>query len=240
MGSSSSMGHEHHRPMLVSFSGVDGSGKSTQISNLCDHLTASGRRFVLLAFWDNVVVGTRYREGFVHKMYGSEKGIGAPGKPVNRRDKNVRKWYLSLARHGLYLLDALHLCEVVARARRGNPDVIIMDRYIYDELANLPLDSAITRAFVCFIHKLVPTPDVAYLLDADIEAAVARKPEYPVDFMHKCRAAYFKLADILKTMTVVPPLPLDEAKAAVVSAFEETEHERKAQKSLRGLDTAAA
>ena len=30
---------------------------------------------------------------------------------------------------------------------------------------------------------IVPRPDVAYLLDADPEAARARKPEYPVDFM---------------------------------------------------------
>ncbi len=62
-----------------------------------------------------------------------------PTSPVNRRDKNVRKWYLSLARHGLYLLDALHLVKVIAAARRSGVDVIIMDRYIYDELANLPL-----------------------------------------------------------------------------------------------------
>ena len=73
----------------------------------------------MLAFWDNVVVLTRYREGFVHKVYGSEKGIGAPDKPVNRRDKNVRKWYLSIVRHGPVFLDALHLVSVVAKARRS-------------------------------------------------------------------------------------------------------------------------
>ena len=102
------------KPALVSFSGLDGSGKSTQIDNLRSTLTANGLSSELLAFWDNVVVGTRYREGFVHKVYKSEKGIGAPDKPVNRQDKNVRRWYLSLARHGLYLLDAIHL-------RHGHP-----------------------------------------------------------------------------------------------------------------------
>lgn len=226
--------------MLVSFSGVDGSGKSTQIVNLSEYLSNSGRRIVLLAFWDNVVVGTRYREGFVHKVYGSEKGIGAPGKPVNRRDKNVRKWYLSLVRHGLYLLDALHLCEVVARARRGDPDVIIMDRYIYDELANLPLESALTRAFVTLVHRLVPRPDVAYLLDADIAAAHARKPEYPLEFMHKCRGAYLLLASMLRTMTVIPPLSLEEAKAAVIRAFLEQERQGAAETPVPDMDTAAA
>jgi thymidylate kinase len=208
------------RPLLVSFSGLDGSGKSTQIDALERHLSAQGLRFVRLAFWDNVVVGKRYREGFVHKVYKSEKGIGAPGKPVQRRDKNVRKWYLSIARHMLYALDSVHLCEVVARSRRGSPDVVIMDRYIYDQLANLPLSNLLSRGFVRAVEALVPRPDVAYLLDAHVEAAHARKPEYPVDFMHKARAAYFELARQLGTMTIIPPLDLSAASGAVISAFD--------------------
>src|SRR3954471_12589443 len=139
---------EPHRPLLITFSGLDGSGKSTQIENVRQYLSATKKRVVMLAFWDDAVVGKRYRENFVHKVYGSEKGIGAPEKPVQRRDKNMRTWYLSLARHGLYLLDAIHVCEVIARARRGSPDVIIMDRYIYDELVNLPLRNPISRLYV--------------------------------------------------------------------------------------------
>jgi thymidylate kinase len=207
-------------PLLISFSGLDGSGKSTQIGNLIEYLEQRGVAVTTLAFWDNVVVGTRYREGFVHKVYGSEKGIGAPDRPVNRRDKNVRKWYLSLARHFLYLADAMHLRLVVRKARRLPVQAIIMDRYIYDELANLPLTNLLTRLFVRVVTALVPQPDVAYLLDADPEAARARKPEYPVDFMRECRASYFRLAELLGTMTVVPPLPLSAAKAEVEGAIQ--------------------
>lgn len=205
-------------PLLISFSGLDGSGKSTQIANLTSYLQEHGLQVHSLAFWDNVVVGTRYREGFVHKVYGSEKGIGAPDRPVNRRDKNVRKWYLNLARHFLYLADAIHLLAVVRKARRPPVQAIIMDRYIYDELANLPLSNPLTRLFVRVVGWMVPRPDVAYLLDADPEMARARKPEYPVDFMHECRASYFRLAELLGTMTVIPPLPLAAAKAEVEAA----------------------
>src|SRR3954447_16073636 len=144
------------RPVLVSFSGLDGAGKTTQITHLREIISRLGLQHELITFWDDVVVATRYREGFVHKMYGSEKGIGAPDKPVNRRDKNVRKWYLTIARHLLYLFDALHLIQVIAAARRSGADVIIMDRYIYDELANLPLANPVTRLFVRFVNSLVP------------------------------------------------------------------------------------
>ena len=211
---------DSHCPLLVTFSGIDGSGKSTQIENLQAHLREQGMRFVQLAFWDDIVVGKRYREGFVHKVYKSEKGVGAPGKPVNRQDKNVRRWYLSIARHLLYLLDSVHLCEVVARSRRGHPDVIIVDRYIYDELANLPLGNPVTRLFIRAVHAFVPRPNVAYLLDADVDAAFLRKPEYPVEFLRKCQQAYFELARQLGTVEVIPATGLAEARRAVVTAFD--------------------
>lgn len=207
-------------PLLISFSGVDGSGKSTQIENLCSALHTAGLKTTLLAFWDNVVVGVKYREGFVHKVYKSERGIGAPGKPVNRRDKNMRGWHLTLARHFLYLLDALNLRRVVARAKKSGADVVILDRYIYDELSNLNLGNSLSRGFVKLVHGFVPRPNIAYLLDADPVAAYARKPEYPVEFMKKGRRAYFELASLLKTMTIIPPLALPEAKLAVLKAAE--------------------
>src|SRR5215469_14230543 len=169
-------------PLLITFSGVDGSGKSTQIDTLRDALHAAGLNSHLLTFWDNAVVGMKYREAFVHRVYRSERGIGAPGRPVNRRDKNMSGWHLTVARHFLYLLDALNLAFVVWRERRQSPpnnatDVIVFHRYIYDELANLNLHRVFIRAFARFIHAFVPRPYIAYLLDADPAAAYARKPE---------------------------------------------------------------
>ena len=209
----------NRKPIVVSFSGVDGAGKTTQIENLRNLAHAFGQRDTLLTFWDNIVVLSRYREGFVHKVYGSERGVGAPDKPVERRDKNVRAWYLSLIRHGLYLLDALHLAWVLAKAKRSDVDLVIVDRYIYDELANLPLENPLTRIFVQFVKGLVPAPGIAYLLDADPLAARIRKPEYPVEFMQQSRRAYFMIAELLGTMTVIPPLPLSEAKHQVEQHF---------------------
>ena len=70
------MPDDTRRPLLVTFSGLDGSGKSTQITNLLAHVKARGMRAVSLAFWDDVVVAKGYREKFVHKVYGSERGVG--------------------------------------------------------------------------------------------------------------------------------------------------------------------
>ena len=206
-------------PILVTFSGMDGAGKSTQIANLKSVAERHGLKVTILTFWDNVVMLTRYREGFVQKVFKSESGIGAPGKPVNRRDKNVRGWHMNLVRHGLYSLDAAHLPFVISQAKRDGADLIIVDRYIHDELANLPLNNLVTRAYIRAVASLVPRPDIAFVLDAEPELAYARKPEYPLDFLRKVRASYIDLANLLGTITVVPALSLPEAKRVVEISF---------------------
>jgi len=95
-------------------------------------------------------------------------------------------------------------------------EFIIFDRYTYDELANMNLKSAVIRAYVRFIMRLVPRPDISFLLDADPEAARARKPEYPIDFVRLNRQAYFDLDRLVGGLTIIPPMAIEEAKRQVV------------------------
>src|ERR1700757_5278779 len=119
-------------PLLVSFSGIDGAGKSTQIDAVRRRLGQAGLRVRLITFWDDVAGLGRVREFLTHTLFKSEKGVGAPGKPVLRRDKDVRAWYMTAARFVLYFLDALRLRAVAAKASAGNDaDVVLFDRYLY-------------------------------------------------------------------------------------------------------------
>jgi thymidylate kinase len=202
---------EKPQARLISFSGMDGAGKSTQIQILCDCLREAGFRVSRLAFWDDVAMLTQVREFSGHTLFKGEKGVGAPDKPVNRRDKNVRSWYMTVVRSMLYFLDALSLCFVVMKQRRRGADVIIFDRYLHDELANLGLSNRFSRTCARLLLTMTPRPDIAYLLDADPAHARARKPEYPVDFLEQNRAAYLALSKVGGAMTVIPPLPIADA-----------------------------
>jgi thymidylate kinase len=226
-------------PLIVSFSGLDGSGKTTQISELRESITQLGMRAELITFWDDVVVGTRYREGFVHKVFGSERGVGAPGHPVERRDKNVQVGYLTVVRHLLYLADAIHLRMVLNRRRQSGADVIIMDRYLFDQLTNLPLNNPISAAYARLLAAIAPRPDLALLVDADPDLARARKPEYSLTFMRQSRRSYFRLAQLLGYITIIPPLTIADARSAILANFLRRLGERENQSGFAGAAPAA-
>ncbi|MGA8540294.1 MAG: thymidylate kinase [Terriglobales bacterium] len=199
---------------IVSFSGIDGAGKSTQIMEFESWLRYAGLRTTLVTFWDDVVVLSRVREFLSYKIFKGDQGVGSPERPVNRRDKNVTSWLITCLRCCFYLLDALHLRWRVrgmrkSKTSKSGADVVIFDRYIYDELANLPLTRRMARVFVWVLLKLIPTPDVGYVIDADPAAARARKPEYPVEFLLRNREAYATLTRLAGDIAVIEPGPIE-------------------------------
>jgi thymidylate kinase len=218
---------------FVSFSGMDGAGKSTQIASLRARMEEAGLRVRIVTFWDEVARLTRLREVSGHKIFKGDKGIGSPDRPINRRDKNVRSWKMTMVRYFLYSVDAVSLRLVVKKALKSDADFIIFDRYAYDELANLTLSNPFARAYVRLIMMFVPRPHVSYILDADPVQARARKPEYPVEFLHISRASYKALSELLGGMTVIPPMPVRDVEQQVL------QHALKQMPSLTALEVSS-
>lgn len=202
---------------IVSFSGIDGAGKGTQIESLRLLLQSAGLRVSQLAFWDDVATCKWLRESTGRVVFQGDQGVGTPEAPIERKDKNVRAWPMTLVRLGMYIADAFALRRVIGHRLRSGCDVLICDRYIYDELANLPLENRLARWYVAQIRKIVPAPHVAFLLDADPVETRARKPEYPLDFLHSNRASYLILAALVG-IRVVPPGSVDRVRQEIQTA----------------------
>ncbi len=173
---------------FVSFSGIDGAGKSTQILRFRAKMEQAGLRCSLVSFWDDVARFRGLREGASHVIFKGDRGVGTPSAPIMRRDKNVRSWMMSMIRLCIYFADAVSTRSLMKRLTRSNANVVIFDRFIYDELANLNLGNAVIRAYARMIARFIPKPNISFLLDADPAEARARKPEYPLDFLQFCRS----------------------------------------------------
>lgn len=205
-------------PLIVSFSGIDGAGKSTQIEKLREYLVAQGIAVKELAFWDNVVMFPRMRAGFSRRVLQSDGNVGTPEKPAERRDKNTQNAPLLFGRSVLHLFDVMNLRRIVNHAKAENSGVVIFDRYIYDQLAALPMQSWWARAFARVLLRVAPKPDLSYVLDADPDVARARKPEYPLEFMRKYRSSYLELRN-MADLQLIPPGDVSEVHDAIVERF---------------------
>ena len=95
------------RTNFVSFSGIDGAGKSTQIDALCARLRQEGLRVETVKFWDDIARLKGIRETTGHKVFKGDKGVGSPDAPINRKDKNVQSWTMTSVRFFIYFVDAV-------------------------------------------------------------------------------------------------------------------------------------
>ncbi|MGA3087891.1 MAG: thymidylate kinase [Terriglobales bacterium] len=193
------------RPFLITFSGIDGAGKTTQIERVSECLQQRGFRVLRLSFWDHVAVWSKMRAGIGQRaVHGDQEEHSAEGSFAPKNSKHVRKWYLTAARSGLYLLEVARLHHMLASPPLQDSDVVIFDRYIYDQIANIYSQSLAARTYARVLLKLSPAPDLAFILDASPTEAFARKPEYPLEFVHRNRWEFLRLRELVPQLIIIP------------------------------------
>ncbi len=175
--------------MLVTFSGLDGAGKSTLVHALRQTLEGQNRPVAVYHMNDNVGVYAWLRQLRDRLGGGKRPGHGTDGETATlvRRVRNAVLWGKTL-RRVIYPVDLVFFLAYRLYHERLRGRILIMDRYFYDTL----VDVADGRhwGLLRLFERLTPTPDLAVLLDVGPEESYARKADYPLDYLRERWRAY--------------------------------------------------
>jgi thymidylate kinase len=183
--------------MLITFSGLDGSGKSTLVECLRESLEKRDRRVAVFHLYYDVGLLACAR-AVVKRIVGGRGKQSAPETkrahaPRERKTRGARlkyalAWNKSL-RLCVYPLDlVIFLCyRLYIEKVKGR--VLIMDRYFYDTLVDVS-DGRSRRRGARLLSRLTPQPTVPVLVDISPEEAFARTGEYSVDYLSRRRLSY--------------------------------------------------
>ena len=216
--------------MLVTFSGLDGAGKSTVIGYLVAALREEGRRCAVLHMNDDVGIYAYLRRlrdallrptmaGGLHRTPrdgGARRAALGRVRSAARRVRNALLWSRTLRRL-IYPLDVLIFLayRLYHEGMRGR--VLIMDRYFYDTLVDV--SDGRPSAWVRLLERITPAPDVAVFLDITPEESFARKGEYTMEYLRRRGSAYAELFSWLPSPLHLRRPGRIEARDAVWSAL---------------------
>jgi thymidylate kinase len=208
--------------MLITFSGLDGAGKSTLIDWLQAELVRRHRPVRVLHMTDNVgmYAAVRSVRDAVGRLTGRRPapasdlprmtgevprhaGDGALAKRLRTLAWRVRDAVLwnKPIRRVLYLLDLMIFQVIRWYVETVRGQVLITDRYFYDTLVDVADDG---RWFwVRLLERVTPAPDVPVFLEISPEESFARKGEYSVPYLARRGAAYHAVQPLVPRALVV-------------------------------------
>ena len=202
--------------LLISFEGVDGCGKSTQVARLAQRLTAAGHDVIVVREPGGTTIGERVRA----LVLDPEAGVVDPA-----------------AEALLYAASRAQLVSDVIEPALAAGRVVIVDRYVDSSLAyqgagrGLGVDAVLEANLLATRGRL---PDLTLLLEAPLAIAaerrrVAGEPGDRIelagnDFFERVHAAYGELAE--RWPRRIQRIDATPAPDAVASAIALAVHQR--------------
>lgn len=196
----------HQRPMLITFSGIDGSGKTSYAAALCKafEICEIKTRYI----WARVgstrisqLASKVYKK--VSKKYKSDtksKSSGSPYKDFIRKENLFRKKWVSTLWHITNILDFCVFYNFKVRKALFSGKVVICDRYIPDIFADMYVHTPNKKPDLVLklLLILLPKPHVSILLRVPPEIAYERSKEKDcMEYLYRQDELYKHVSEML-------------------------------------------
>lgn len=167
--------------VLITFSGPEGSGKTTHSHFVQDLVCSHGSKAKRIAFINlgltTILINTGRRARLLRKKprtlrvnaTGETAAVCAADNSGKQRPPfavgDVRRIFT-------YLVDAIIFRLYLALCRCSRIEVLVCDRYFYDALVRLARRDSLPARI---LRAIIPRPDLAFLLDIDPETGMDRR-----------------------------------------------------------------
>ena len=178
--------------MFITFEGIEGSGKSTQIELLRSSLKEEGNAVEILREPGTPQLGEKIRAIFLEK--------------TNEKVDPITEAFLLYA-------SRKHLDQNFLQEHLKNKSIVIADRYSDATIAYQCFGKGLSEDFVQYIHEKsdLLSPDLTFYLDITAEASKARindreldrMESESLDFFNKVRAGYLEIAKLNADRVIV-------------------------------------
>ena len=185
---------------LITFSGIDGSGKTTQMEFFKKHLEEKGQKVFHFHAVSHSVGNLAMIFSAPEKMRGGKSGSSG----LNRKSVTTASRFKIILRKIALVIDIVNFKKFYQTKKREGFDYILTDRYFFDQIINIlylekkqpPFQQG--KAPGCFskIEKRMVLPDHAFFIDVDPMVAIDREREIDqgFDYLKKKRDLYKHLA----------------------------------------------
>lgn len=169
--------------MFITFEGIEGSGKSTQIKLLQSSLKQEGHSVEILREPGTTQLGEKIRDVFLEK--------------TNEKVDPMTEAFLLYA-------SRKHLDQNFLQEHLKNKSIVIADRYSDATVAYQCFGKGLSEDFVQYIHEKsdLLSPDLTFYMDITAEASktriddreLDRMESESLDFFNKVRSGYLEIA----------------------------------------------